>query len=47
MLKGASPENIPVEQPNRFELAINQQAADAIRRRIGSGKVSRMDEVIR
>jgi len=47
ILKGTSPENIPVEQPTRFELVINQRAADAILLTFPESILRRVDEVIR
>jgi len=47
ILKGASPDSIPVEQPTRFELVINQQAADAIQLTFPEPILRRVDEVIR
>ena len=46
VLRGAKPSDIPVEQPARFELVINLQAAKAIGHDVPAGLVARADKVI-
>jgi putative tryptophan/tyrosine transport system substrate-binding protein len=46
VLRGAQPNELPVEQPTRFELVINLQAAKAIGHDIPAGIVLRADKVI-
>lgn len=44
--RGASPGNLPVEQPTRFELAVNLRTAKVLDIDIPSPIPSRADEVI-
>jgi len=46
VLRGANPGELPVEQPTRFELVVNLQAAKVIGHEIPAGLVLRADKVI-
>jgi putative ABC transport system substrate-binding protein len=46
IFRGANPSDIPVEQPNRYELVVNMKAAQAMGSQIANGLVLRADKLI-
>ncbi|WP_439580718.1 ABC transporter substrate binding protein, partial [Elioraea sp.] len=46
ILRGASPEGMPIEQPRHFELVVNQRAAAAIGLDVPTALLARADLVI-
>jgi len=46
ILRGAKPENLPVEQPTKFELVVNLKTAKALRLKTSDSSLARADKAI-
>jgi putative tryptophan/tyrosine transport system substrate-binding protein len=46
ILKGGKPQDLPVEQPTKFELVVNRRTATALKARISPAVLSQTDKVI-
>ena len=46
ILKGAKPGDLPIEQPTKFDLVLNQTTAKTAGLRLSAALIARADEVI-